>query len=120
MPHTPLHSPPLSPLGLLPLPCLSIDGLVSLQVFDILIQGLFDPTQRLPAETQRTYVQLLATAAAAVDDRSAHAYMFNPVDAEKRANKKSKEMHRTWEGKSSKIVTGAYCPAECDAVFMCC
>ena len=44
-----------------------------LQVFEILIQGLFDPTQRLPAETQRTYVQLLASAAAAIDDRSAPA-----------------------------------------------
>ncbi|KAL3163166.1 hypothetical protein ABBQ32_009574 [Trebouxia sp. C0010 RCD-2024] len=39
------------------------------KVFEILVQGLFDPTQRLPAETQRTYVQLLATAAAAVDNR---------------------------------------------------
>jgi len=33
------------------------------QVFEILVQGLFEPSQRLPAETQRTYVQLLATAA---------------------------------------------------------
>ena len=44
-----------------------------LQVFEILVQGLFEPTRRLPGETQRTYVQLLATAAAAVDDRSAPA-----------------------------------------------
>ncbi len=39
------------------------------QVFEILVQGLFEPSQRLPAETQRTYVQLLATAASAVDQR---------------------------------------------------
>lgn len=103
---TPCTPPPLS--RLLPLLCLSILGLVSLQVFHILIQGLFDPTQRLPAETQRTYVQLLATAAAAVDDRSARAYMFKTIDAEKRANKKSKEMQRKWEGKAGRIVTGPY------------
>lgn len=39
------------------------------KVFDILVQGLFDPRQPLPADTQRTYVQLLATATAAVDNR---------------------------------------------------
>ena len=42
------------------------------QVFEILVQGLFDPLQHLPAETQRTYVQLLATAASASDERSKH------------------------------------------------
>ena len=60
--------------------CFLIHGLMLLQVFAILVQGLFDPTQHLPAETQRTYVQLLATAAAAVDDRSAHAF-FDIHDA---------------------------------------
>lgn len=55
------------------LPNCSRHKLALLQVFEILVQGLFDPTQRLPAETQRTYVQLLATAAAAVDHRSAPA-----------------------------------------------
>ena len=83
-----------------------------LQVFQILVQGLYDPTQRLPAETQRTYVQLLATAAAAIDDRSAHASTSDSVDAEKRESKKSKEMHRRREVKASRIVTGAYCQAE--------
>lgn len=53
--------------------------LVLLQVFEILVQELFDPRQRLPAETQRTYVQLLATAAAAVDDRSALAFSLRPM-----------------------------------------
>lgn len=53
--------------------------LVLLQVIEILVQGLFDPRQRLPAETQRTYVQLLATAAAAIDERSALASSLTPM-----------------------------------------
>ena len=71
------------------LPPLPLKPLMLLQVFEILVQGLFDPTQRLPAETQRTYVQLLATAAAAIDDRSAHA-SFDSVDAVKERIKKAK------------------------------
>ena len=78
----------LSPTRLVPHFCLSIHGSMLLQVFAILVQGLFDPTQHLPAETQRTYVELLATAAAAVDDRSAHA-SFDCHDAVKRENKQT-------------------------------
>lgn len=59
------------------LPTCTCNKLALLQVFEILVQGLFDPTQRLPAETQRTYVQLLATAAAAIDHRSAPATFFD-------------------------------------------
>jgi len=44
-------------------------GRLTVQVFEILVQGLFEPSQRLPVETQRTYVQLLATAASAIDQR---------------------------------------------------
>lgn len=40
-----------------------------LQVFHILTSGVFEPSQSLPEETQRIYIQLLATAAAAIDDR---------------------------------------------------
>ncbi len=46
-----------------------VQGHLMVQVFEILVQGLFEPSQRLPVETQRTYVQLLATAASAVDQR---------------------------------------------------
>ena len=66
------------PRPLLLVPLLTLIRQRVLQVFEILVQGLFDPTQRLPAETQRTYVQLLATAAAAIDDRSAPAVINSP------------------------------------------
>lgn len=40
-----------------------------LQVFQILTSGLFEPSQSLPEDTQRVYIQLLAMAAAAVESR---------------------------------------------------
>lgn len=56
---TPPHAHQIPPMTLLQHP----------KVFEILVQGLFEPSQRLPADTQRTYIQLLATAASAVDPR---------------------------------------------------